>query len=104
MYPTAIGSEPDHPNFDTQPLWQQVIVGNGVANGTFMVVPNRHGSEGLITFYGSSFISTRTDASSFRLRATNQPSWSQISTCSTVKTGLRCSRSWPLADPTPTRP
>ncbi|MDI9918403.1 nitrilase-related carbon-nitrogen hydrolase [Rhodococcus sp. IEGM 1379] len=57
VYPTAIGSEPDHPNFDTQPLWQQVIVGNGIANGTFMVVPNRHGSEGLITFYGSSFIS-----------------------------------------------
>lgn len=57
VYPTAIGSEPDHPNFDTQPLWKQVIVGNGVANGTFMVVPNRHGSEGLITFYGSSFIS-----------------------------------------------
>ena len=33
VYPTAIGSEPDHPGFDTQPLWQQVIVGNGVANG-----------------------------------------------------------------------
>ena len=24
VYPTAIGSEPDHPDFDTQPLWQQV--------------------------------------------------------------------------------
>lgn len=56
-YPTAIGSEPDHPGFDTEPLWQQVIVGNGIANGLFMVVPNRWGSEGLITFYGSSFIS-----------------------------------------------
>ena len=56
-YPTAIGSEPDHPGFDTQPLWQQVIVGNGIANGLFMVVPNRYGTEGLITFYGSSFIS-----------------------------------------------
>lgn len=56
-YPTAIGSEPDHPDFDTQPLWQQVIVGNGIANGLFMVVPNRHGIEGRITFYGSSFIS-----------------------------------------------
>lgn len=56
-YPTAIGSEPDHPAFDTEPLWQQVIVGNGIANGLFMVVPNRWGSEGLITFYGSSFIS-----------------------------------------------
>ncbi|MQY08338.1 nitrilase-related carbon-nitrogen hydrolase [Actinomadura macrotermitis] len=56
-YPTAIGSEPDHPGFDTEPLWRQVIVGNGIANGQFMVVPNRWGGEGLITFYGSSFIS-----------------------------------------------
>jgi len=56
-YPTAIGSEPDHPDFDTQPLWQHVIVGNGITNGLFMVVPNRWGSEGRITFYGSSFIS-----------------------------------------------
>ena len=45
IYPTAIGSEPDHPDFDTQPLWQQVIVGNGVANGTFMVAINRIGVE-----------------------------------------------------------
>jgi N-carbamoylputrescine amidase len=57
VYPTAIGSEPDHPDFDTQPLWQQVIVGNGVANGTFMVAVNRIGTEGPLTFYGSSFIS-----------------------------------------------
>lgn len=56
-YPTAIGSEPDHPDFDTEPLWRQLIVGNGIANGLFMVVPNRWGSEGLLTFYGSSFIS-----------------------------------------------
>ncbi len=57
VYPTAIGSEPDHPDFDTQPLWQQVIVGNGIANGTFMVAVNRTGSEPPLTFYGSSFIS-----------------------------------------------
>ncbi|KHL01459.1 nitrilase-related carbon-nitrogen hydrolase [Sinomonas humi] len=56
-YPTAIGSEPGHPDFDTEPLWRQVIVGNGIANGLFMVVPNRWGNEGLVTFYGSSFIS-----------------------------------------------
>ncbi|WP_310528406.1 nitrilase-related carbon-nitrogen hydrolase [Nocardioides sp.] len=56
-YPTAIGSEPDHPDFDTQPLWQGVIVGNGIANGLFMVVPNRWGDEGRVSFYGSSFIS-----------------------------------------------
>jgi len=57
IYPTAIGSEPDHPDFDTQPLWQQVIVANGVANGTFMVAVNRIGFEDPLTFYGSSFIS-----------------------------------------------
>jgi len=57
IYPTAIGSEPDHPDFDTQPLWQQVIVGNGVANGTFMVAVNRTGVEDPLEFYGSSFIS-----------------------------------------------
>ena len=57
VYPTAIGSEPDHPGFDTQPLWQQVIVANGIANGTFMVAINRIGFEDPLTFYGSSFIS-----------------------------------------------
>jgi N-carbamoylputrescine amidase len=57
IYPTAIGSEPDHPSFDTEPLWHQVIVANGVANGIFMVAVNRIGTEGPITFYGSSFIS-----------------------------------------------
>ena len=57
VYPTAIGSEPDHPAFDTEPLWEQVIRANGIANGTFMIVPNRIGTEGPVTFYGSSFIS-----------------------------------------------
>lgn len=66
VYPTAIGSEPDHPDFDTQPLWEHVIRGNGITNGTFMVAINRIGTEtstsetgdeSSITFYGSSFIS-----------------------------------------------
>ena len=57
IYPTAIGSEPDHPEFDTQPLWEQVIVGNGIANGLFMIAVNRIGNEPPLTFYGSSFIS-----------------------------------------------
>lgn len=57
VYPTAIGSEPVFPAFDTQPLWQQVIVANGVSSGLFMVVPNRTGDEGTVSFYGSSFIS-----------------------------------------------
>jgi N-carbamoylputrescine amidase len=74
VYPTAIGSEPDHPDFDTEPLWEKVIVANGITNGTFMVAVNRIGEElsrpasgghvaagggppRVITFYGSSFIS-----------------------------------------------
>jgi N-carbamoylputrescine amidase len=57
VYPTAIGSEPDHPEFDTEPLWQRVIVANGIANGTFMVAVNRTGEEPPLRFYGSSFIS-----------------------------------------------
>jgi len=56
-YPTAIGSEPTFPDFDTAPIWRQVIVANGITAGQFMVVPNRWGNEGEITFYGSSFIS-----------------------------------------------
>ena len=55
-YTTAIGSEPDHPNFDTEPLWQKVIVGNAIANGLFVVAVNRTGREGPLSFYGSSFI------------------------------------------------
>jgi len=57
VYPTAIGTEPDHPGFDTEPLWERVITGNGIANGTFMVAVNRIGTEPPLTFYGSSFIS-----------------------------------------------
>jgi N-carbamoylputrescine amidase len=57
IYPTAIGSEPDHPEFDTEPLWERVIVANGIANGVFMVAVNRTGSEPPLSFYGSSFIS-----------------------------------------------
>ncbi len=57
VYPSAIGSEPDHARFDTEPQWEAVITANGIMNGTFMVVVNRIGSEGPLTFYGSSFIS-----------------------------------------------
>jgi N-carbamoylputrescine amidase len=56
-YPTAIGSEPSFPAFDTAGIWRQVIVANGITSGLFMIVPNRCGDEGAITFYGSSFIS-----------------------------------------------
>ena len=61
VYPTAIGSEQDLEAFDTQPLWEQMIRANGLANATFMVAVNRVGEESLhgqrMRFYGSSFIS-----------------------------------------------
>jgi N-carbamoylputrescine amidase len=56
IYPTAIGSEPDHPDFDTEPLWEQVMIGNAIANGVFIVAVNRFGAEPPLRFYGSSFI------------------------------------------------
>jgi N-carbamoylputrescine amidase len=57
VYPTAIGSEPDHPDFDTEPQWEQVIRAQGIMNGTFMIAVNRTGREGPLAFYGSSFVS-----------------------------------------------
>lgn len=57
VYPTAIGSEPHLADFDTEPLWRHMITANGLANATFMVAINRIGTEGPLTFYGSSFIS-----------------------------------------------
>ena len=48
--------EPDHPDFDTQPLWQGVMTGHAIANGLFVVAVNRIGTEPPLTFYGSSFI------------------------------------------------
>ena len=38
-------------------MWQQMITANGLANATFMIAVNRIGTEGPLTFYGSSFIS-----------------------------------------------
>jgi len=55
-YPTAIGSEPDFPDFDTQNALRQVVTGHAIANGLFIAVPNRFGNEGRLNFYGGSFI------------------------------------------------
>jgi N-carbamoylputrescine amidase len=56
VYPTAIGSEPDHPDFDTEPLWERVMTANAIANGVFVIAVNRTGEEPPLRFYGSSFI------------------------------------------------
>lgn len=56
FYPTAIGSEPNAPDFDSRDAWQTVMRGHAVANGFFVAACNRVGHENRVTFYGSSFI------------------------------------------------
>ncbi|HQY24401.1 MAG TPA: nitrilase-related carbon-nitrogen hydrolase [Thermoflexales bacterium] len=56
VYPTAIGSEPDHPGFDSEPLWQNTMTAHAIANGVFVAAVNRTGHEGTVRFYGSSFV------------------------------------------------
>lgn len=56
LYPTAIGSEPEQPDVDTQAPWQRVMVGHAVANAIPIAAANRIGTEDTLTFYGSSFI------------------------------------------------
>ena len=60
LYPTAIGSEPQDPEYDSRDHWQTCIQGHAAANMVPVVVSNRVGRENIdgsaITFYGSSFI------------------------------------------------
>lgn len=56
FYPTAIGSEPTAPDFDSAAAWQLVMRGHAVANGLFIAACNRIGRENAVAFYGSSFI------------------------------------------------
>ncbi|MCY3781412.1 MAG: hydrolase [Chloroflexi bacterium] len=55
-YPTAIGSEPTAPDFDSAAAWRTVMRGHAVANGLFIAACNRIGKENAVAFYGSSFI------------------------------------------------
>lgn len=60
LYPTAIGSEPQDPGYDSRDHWQRVMQGHAGANLLPLVASNRIGTEQgrscAITFYGSSFI------------------------------------------------
>lgn len=56
LYPTAIGSEPEEPDFDSKDPWQRAMQGHAVCNHVPLVAANRIGTEGNQTFYGSSFI------------------------------------------------
>jgi N-carbamoylputrescine amidase len=56
FYPTAIGSEPEEPDFDSKDPWQRAMVGHAVCNVIPVIAANRTGEEGGQIFYGSSFI------------------------------------------------
>jgi N-carbamoylputrescine amidase len=60
VYPTAIGSEPTEPEYDSAAHWQRVMQGHSGANLVPVVAANRIGievgSRHTLTFYGSSFI------------------------------------------------
>jgi N-carbamoylputrescine amidase len=56
LYPTAIGTEPAAPDEDTEAPWRRAMVGHAVANAIPIAAANRIGTEGELTFYGSSFV------------------------------------------------
>lgn len=66
LYPTAIGSEPPDPSWDSSKHWQRVMQGHAGANLMPVMAANRIGREvgegNEITFYGSSFIADNTGA------------------------------------------
>ena len=66
LYPTAIGSEPQMPGYDSQPHWETAMRGHAAANLVPVIASNRIGTErqeGVeVTFYGSSFVTDWTGA------------------------------------------
>lgn len=62
FYPTAIGSEPSVPDYDSSSHWRRVMQGHAGANLVPVIASNRIGIETAteidrsVTFYGSSFI------------------------------------------------
>jgi N-carbamoylputrescine amidase len=60
LYPTAIGSEPSTPGWDSRDHWQRAMQGHAAANLTPVIAANRVGVEkgrqNDVVFYGSSFI------------------------------------------------
>ena len=56
FYPTAIGSEPQAPDFDTHRMWRRAMVGHAVSNCMPVIAANRIGDEGGQRFYGHSFV------------------------------------------------
>ena len=66
LYPSAIGSEPQDPTWDSSRHWQRVMQGHAAANLVPVMAANRIGREVQnsteVNFYGSSFIADNTGA------------------------------------------
>lgn len=66
LYPTAIGSEPPDPSWDSSDHWRRTMQGHSAANLMPVVAANRIGHEAgsttSIDFYGRSFITDNTGA------------------------------------------
>ena len=65
LYPTAIGSEPQHSDLDSKSHWQRTMQGHAAANMAVVAASNRVGVEKVgdeLTFYGGSFIADETGA------------------------------------------
>jgi N-carbamoylputrescine amidase len=76
VYPTAIGNEPEMPEWDSSMHWQRVMQGHSASNFVPVIAANRYGTEILLndfvdddsptteqqrmTFYGKSFITDYT--------------------------------------------
>jgi len=64
LYPTAIGSEPESPGYDSQPHWETAMRGHAAANIVPLAAANRIGREDqggrFVEFYGSSFLASPT--------------------------------------------
>ncbi len=60
LYPTAIGSEPENPDYDSMGQWRRTMQGHSAANFVPVIASNRIGKEQgercAVTFYGSSFV------------------------------------------------
>lgn len=66
LFPSAIGSEPEDPSYDSSSHWRRVMQGHAAANMIPLLAANRTGAENgescTINFYGSSFILDHTGA------------------------------------------
>lgn len=95
VYPTAIGSEPSYPGWDSRDHWQRVMQGHAGANLTPVIAANRIGVEkgetNEVVFYGSSFITDHTGA---KLAEANRVSESVITAALDLDEIEAARRSW----------